>query len=218
MIRNGLYPALICLALASYQNCAEAASFNCGKARSTVELAICSDPELNKLDELLAISYKTTLELHPAPNYIKARQADWVNLNNYCDHSNFVGCLKDNYVKQISLLMGRDNLVVFSNSTNFSYEHGDAIVEYWKSGDGWRLSVWGGFVIHELATEEQGHSIFTGCEFEGWMPTISDNESTAQDGRKLRFRIAGRTLTFDDSSDICSGYGRLPDTFRVISR
>ena len=38
-----------------------AASFDCAKASSKTEKAICTDPELSKLDEDLASSYKEML-------------------------------------------------------------------------------------------------------------------------------------------------------------
>jgi uncharacterized protein len=43
---------------------AHAAGFDCTKASTLVEKAICSDSELSKLDDLLMISYKEALGQH----------------------------------------------------------------------------------------------------------------------------------------------------------
>lgn len=48
-----------------------AASFDCTKAKSPVEKAICSDAELGKLDEDLSKVYKDALKEHPVENYVK---------------------------------------------------------------------------------------------------------------------------------------------------
>jgi len=40
---------------------AKAASFDCNKATTETEIAICADPELNALDELMGIVYKQAL-------------------------------------------------------------------------------------------------------------------------------------------------------------
>src|ERR1035441_10939093 len=69
---------LLCLVLVSA--CGPwAASFDCTKARSKVEKAICADPELSKLDDQLAVVYKSALAAHPLPSYIRARQRAWLN-------------------------------------------------------------------------------------------------------------------------------------------
>jgi uncharacterized protein len=57
---------------------AEAANFDCAKARSKVEKAICKDTELGKLDEQLSVAYKTALASHPLPKYVRVRQKDWL--------------------------------------------------------------------------------------------------------------------------------------------
>ena len=58
------YIRLVCLALLlsmGIGGVAKAASFDCNKATTETEIAICSDPELNALDELMGIVYKQAL-------------------------------------------------------------------------------------------------------------------------------------------------------------
>ncbi len=45
----------------AYVGCAHAASFDCGKARKPVEVAICADAQLSSADEKLAAAYRAAL-------------------------------------------------------------------------------------------------------------------------------------------------------------
>jgi uncharacterized protein len=55
--------ALFCLAAPI---AAEAASFDCAKAGTPTEKAICKDPAVSKLDEQVAAAFKTAQGLWPA--------------------------------------------------------------------------------------------------------------------------------------------------------
>lgn len=59
---------------------AGAASFDCGKAGTAFERAICTNPELSRLDEVLAQAYATALGglSRPAADVIKATQHEWL--------------------------------------------------------------------------------------------------------------------------------------------
>lgn len=60
---------------------AQAASFDCGKATTPVEKAICSNPELGRRDEVLAKAYATALGGlgDEARATMQAGQRDWLN-------------------------------------------------------------------------------------------------------------------------------------------
>lgn len=62
--------ALFATATALTVDSADAASFNCAKAKSKIEMAICADPELSKMGEILSISYAKALKSHPLPESI----------------------------------------------------------------------------------------------------------------------------------------------------
>ena len=60
---------------------AQAASFDCAKARTSFEKAICSSPDLSKQDEILAQAYDTALGglSTDAMDVLKATQRDWLD-------------------------------------------------------------------------------------------------------------------------------------------
>lgn len=60
---------------------AEAASFDCKKAATPFEIAICSNPELSKADEVLATSYATALGglSKPAAAEVQMGQRTWLD-------------------------------------------------------------------------------------------------------------------------------------------
>ena len=63
-----------------------AASFDCGKASTATEKAICANSELNAQDELLAKSLKQLLKKFPADKAaIMQGQRDWIKVQSLCD-------------------------------------------------------------------------------------------------------------------------------------
>ena len=78
---------------------ARAASFDCGKASTTVEKLVCADAELSKLDERVAEAYKKALTADPG---WKTRQHKWLsNVRNRCTDA---ACLKQTYAGRLSYL------------------------------------------------------------------------------------------------------------------
>ena len=71
-----------------------AASFDCGKAQSTVEKMICADAELSKLDEEIAKVYGEVLKKIPDEALLKKRQRERLKARNLC---NDISCLGDYY-------------------------------------------------------------------------------------------------------------------------
>jgi uncharacterized protein len=79
-----------------------AASFDCNKAATATEKAICSDSELSKLDETMGSVYSKVFAINPD---IKSSQLDWIKGNRQCTESlNLVSCLKDSYKNRLSVL------------------------------------------------------------------------------------------------------------------
>ena len=58
---------------------AQAASFDCKKAKSKLEKHICADPALGKADELLAKAYGEALKVFVIPGFIKDSQLAWLH-------------------------------------------------------------------------------------------------------------------------------------------
>ena len=74
----------ILLALAAlllFAPVAQAASFDCAKAATSFEHAICDHPDLSKADETLAQAYATAIGglSKPSADAVKATQHDWLD-------------------------------------------------------------------------------------------------------------------------------------------
>lgn len=65
----------VCVFISSH---ALAASFDCSKASSDIEKAICTDQELSNLDDQLAKIYKEALNSSQNKDLIKQSQRDWI--------------------------------------------------------------------------------------------------------------------------------------------
>lgn len=74
---------------------AKAASYDCNNATTEIEIAICSDPELSALDELMGIVWRietrTTLDI--------LTQRNWLNERDECTSN--IKCLTDVYVERL---------------------------------------------------------------------------------------------------------------------
>jgi uncharacterized protein len=86
---------------------AEAASFDCAKAKTSVEIAICSDPTLSSADEETARLYKQVLASNLA---VRAEQIQWLKetrnpcMNTSSGSDSLNSCLSQVYLDRISAL------------------------------------------------------------------------------------------------------------------
>ncbi|MHB8624486.1 MAG: lysozyme inhibitor LprI family protein [Sulfuricaulis sp.] len=80
---------------------AQAASFDCEKAVSTIEKTICGDDELSKLDEKLYTAYKNALQNDKHANSIRHSEEQWIKDRNHCTDA---ACMKIAYEKRITEL------------------------------------------------------------------------------------------------------------------
>lgn len=77
---------------------ADAASFDCDKAKTTVEKLVCADNESSGLDDRMAVLYKAALRdkvLAPAARVV---HKDWLGVRNACVD---VACVRSAYWKRI---------------------------------------------------------------------------------------------------------------------
>lgn len=93
-----------------------AASFNCAKASTANEIAICSDDELSTLDETLAAVYKQARGSVSDAKSLKDEQFNWIKILVTCDDN--VDCLISAYDNRILVLDYSDGQV--SMQLNFS--------------------------------------------------------------------------------------------------
>ena len=194
--------------------CLNAASFDCAKARSKVEKAICNDPELGKLDEELASAYKAALASHPLPSYVRARQVAWLKSLLDLDGPNVLPGLKAEYRTRVSHLKTASQVVVYSDAEEkFSYGGGDTAVELWPSPDTkWHITIWGGF-HHDPVNSEPNREVWVGCEFEGTFnepfKQNGKNSASSKEGESVSFVLTQQALGFGDDPAGCVGRGRI---------
>jgi len=84
-------------------NIVYAASFDCNKATTLVELAICSDAELSTLDDELAARYKEAMRTTDNEASLRKDQRSWLTIRNNCKD---IKCLKEAYMNRIGDLGG----------------------------------------------------------------------------------------------------------------
>lgn len=76
-------------------------SFDCAKATTSVEKAICSNPLLGKLDVALAENYKQMMMADLGKGgqaNVKAEQKQWIQFRNKCQDAK---CLEQSYRKRV---------------------------------------------------------------------------------------------------------------------
>ena len=82
---------------------AQAASFDCAKASTKIEHLICDNPEISKLDEAMAESYKEALKDHAHAKAIRQAQREWIKERNHCDDA---ACVQHIFETRLSALRG----------------------------------------------------------------------------------------------------------------
>ncbi len=79
-----------------------AVSFDCQKASSFVEKAICQSSKLSNLDDELALAYQAAQDVSKDTDSLKKQQLNWLkNKRNICQTNS---CLEKAYKKRITSL------------------------------------------------------------------------------------------------------------------
>jgi uncharacterized protein YecT (DUF1311 family) len=119
----------------------QAASFDCNKATTETEIAICADPELSALDELMGQAYrlaKTSADWM-TPQELRNSQKAWLQQRNRCSE-NF-DCLRSSYVQRLEeVSSGVLHINVGRNSASYVYQ-GEPVSGVCRSGT--KLADWG---------------------------------------------------------------------------
>jgi uncharacterized protein YecT (DUF1311 family) len=95
MVRYFKSLGLVLLLSVGVGSVSNAASFNCSKATTETEIAICSDPELSALDELMGAVWR--FETRTALDILT--QKNWLNKRDECTSN--IKCLTDVYVERL---------------------------------------------------------------------------------------------------------------------
>ena len=93
---------LVAIGIAAAALPAQAASFNCNKAATPTETAICANPELSELDTAAARYYRNAQDTLPgAKACLLADQRAWLQIRNRCADD---ACLKNVYLNRLAEL------------------------------------------------------------------------------------------------------------------
>ncbi|EDT05083.1 conserved hypothetical protein [Burkholderia ambifaria IOP40-10] len=102
--RANLRSAMMLAVLTMASMAAHAAGFDCTKAASPTEKAICADPGLSSLDGQLATAWKKALAKGGDTAALKAAQLQWLKQRDRC--GNDVLCVGDRYRERLASLNG----------------------------------------------------------------------------------------------------------------
>lgn len=93
---------LLCTGLLPFS--AQAASYDCTQARTSAEIAVCANPGLNRLDEDMAVLYRSLFNELPRRQAERMRQdqRSWLTARNSCGAD--VRCLRARYQERMSRL------------------------------------------------------------------------------------------------------------------
>lgn len=96
---------------------AQAASFDCAKARTKIEHIICDTPEISKLDEVLATHYRVE-QAGTDAGELKKKQREWLKERNGCADAN---CVKRAYEKRIADVVPKD-MILYTGEYRYELE------------------------------------------------------------------------------------------------
>ncbi len=105
---------------------ANGASFDCAKASRPIEIAICSNDTLSKLDEDLALKYKTALAASSNPEALKASQLDWIKESRTCNTD--IACLSAKYSARIAQLVSQGQMPPQLSSPSPTVQPSESVV------------------------------------------------------------------------------------------
>jgi uncharacterized protein len=133
-MRAVAWTALICLVLTPS---AQGASFDCAKASSFVEKAICADKQLSGMDDQLARLYKAARAASFSAATLEAEQKFWLSSRDQCTDA---ACLKKAYADRIAALSGSSVASASGNFTGtYKMQNGEALVQ--QTGERIKFSI-----------------------------------------------------------------------------
>jgi uncharacterized protein len=102
ILNNYLSVAALCMGLAPVT--LQAASFDCTRASAAAEIAVCSNASLNRLDEDLAVQYRSVLRNLPPrrAELVRQDQRTWIDARDSCGAD--VRCLRSRYEERSARL------------------------------------------------------------------------------------------------------------------
>lgn len=189
-----------------------AASFDCAKASTILEKLICSDKELNALDDALGKAYWNTLDKATDRDALKSDQRAWLRSTlRPCGTDK--ACLMPAYKKRIAALAEWQEAVSFDIELYGTYTQQHPVVSGGaahdvkdcltikpEQGNRVRFSLHiEGDNIHTCALEGVALANDTNLEFRRTAQLNLD----APDNCVLRFIITGNSITLEDADGNC---------------
>lgn len=140
---------ILTLTLISFGLSVHAASFDCSKARSKLELLICNNPSLNDADTAMGNAYKNALNVFPVKGFVKSSQIAFLSNYKYCAddknlNTSLNNCLAQTYARTQQL----QNFViakVYYNDTGPFNPDAAVLQVYTKEGKTF-ISMFGSFM------------------------------------------------------------------------
>jgi uncharacterized protein len=111
---NPKFALMLCLPLFSTVELS-AVSFDCAKARTPFEKAICSDPSLGKADDELNSVWKSTIATFPLPAFLRKSQQLWLQETAACAANGQAGGCLEAFSSRIELLKNLAHAKVYTN-------------------------------------------------------------------------------------------------------
>lgn len=101
---NGLLLILLFYISLLLSSSAQAASYDCTRAETAAEIAVCDHPGLNRLDEEMTASYRSLLNQLPPrqANRLREDQRSWIIARDSCGAD--TRCLRARYQERIARL------------------------------------------------------------------------------------------------------------------
>jgi len=123
---------LIMLLCAELAASASAATFDCNKASTFVEKAICSDSRLNSMDEELGRLYKEALAASSNSAALKTEQKAWLSSRDQCKDSD---CVIKAYADRINTLTAMSSPAKSGDFTGtYKAANGEVLVQQTPGG------------------------------------------------------------------------------------
>lgn len=113
---NRVLSVLSVCALAFVSPLGHPASFDCAKATSVTEKAICYNSMLSKLDSDLSLAWKRASDTAIDPAAMRSSQLGWLKLRNACDAD--ISCLSARYKERLAVLVSAQSVAETDQAGN----------------------------------------------------------------------------------------------------
>lgn len=104
------------VAIACFAYNANSASFDCAKASSPLEKAICSNPNLSALDDQMAQAYKDARAKSSNQDQLKSDQIAWIKGARQC--ASDLACIEKSYKERLATLGAATSLAPSNTNAN----------------------------------------------------------------------------------------------------